>query len=121
MCFLQLVCEVLALKNDIGAWRKKKSVVGISRMSSEQLNMILHTDNLDSITLFTAWEQKALLHFFLTGLLSLVVLWRCLCSLLIFLHLLEETSLLVLLPVGLGACTEVFRGIFSLLRENQRK
>lgn len=28
-------------------------------------------------------------------------------TLLIFLHLLEETSLLVLLPVGLGACVEV--------------
>lgn len=37
------------------------------------------------------------------------VLWRCLGTLLIFLHLLEETSLLVLLPVGLGACVEVFR------------
>lgn len=37
------------------------------------------------------------------------VLWRCLGTLLIFLHLLEETSLLVLLPVGLGACVEVLR------------
>lgn len=44
------------------------------------------------------------------------VLWRCLSTLLIFLHLLEETSLLVLLPVGLGACVEVF-GIISLLQQ----
>ncbi|TNN02364.1 hypothetical protein fugu_009851 [Takifugu bimaculatus] len=71
---VQLACELLALKNDIIAWRKKKSMVGNSRTS---------------------------------------VLWRCLCSLLIFLHLLEETSLLVLLPVGLGACVEVWK-VFKL-------
>uniref|UniRef100_A0A8C7ZWB2 Lipid scramblase CLPTM1L n=1 Tax=Oryzias sinensis TaxID=183150 RepID=A0A8C7ZWB2_9TELE len=64
---LQLICEFLALKNDICSWRKMKSMAGMSRKS---------------------------------------VLWRCLCTLLIFLHLLEETSLLVLLPVGLGACVE---------------
>uniref|UniRef100_A0A3Q2XWJ7 Lipid scramblase CLPTM1L n=1 Tax=Hippocampus comes TaxID=109280 RepID=A0A3Q2XWJ7_HIPCM len=60
---LQLICEFLALKNDISSWRKKKSMAGMSRKS---------------------------------------VLWRSLCTLLIFLHLLEETSLLVLLPVGLA-------------------
>lgn len=37
------------------------------------------------------------------------VLWRSLSTLLIFLHLLEETSLLVLLPVGLGAFLEVWK------------
>ncbi|XP_042280077.1 cleft lip and palate transmembrane protein 1-like protein isoform X1 [Thunnus albacares] len=67
---LQLICEFLALKNDISSWRKKKSMVGMSRKS---------------------------------------VLWRSLSTLLIFLHLLEETSLLVLLPVGLGACVEVWK------------
>ncbi|XP_076594090.1 lipid scramblase CLPTM1L-like isoform X2 [Chaetodon auriga] len=67
---LQLICEFLALKNDISSWIKKKSMVGMSRKS---------------------------------------VLWRCLSTLLIFLHLLEETSLLVLLPVGLGACVEVWK------------
>uniref|UniRef100_A0A3B3Y2X9 Lipid scramblase CLPTM1L n=1 Tax=Poecilia mexicana TaxID=48701 RepID=A0A3B3Y2X9_9TELE len=65
---LTLICEFLALKNDVCSWAKKKSMVGMSRKS---------------------------------------VLWRCLGTLLIFLHLLEETSLLVLLPVGLGACVEV--------------
>lgn len=44
-------------------------------------------------------------------LLVFAVLWRSLSTLLIFLHLLEETSLLVLLPVGLGACVEVWTGI----------
>ncbi|KAE8288587.1 Cleft lip and palate transmembrane protein 1-like protein [Larimichthys crocea] len=44
------------------------------------------------------------------------VLWRSLSTLLIFLHLLEETSLLVLLPVGLGACVEVKK-----LDEEERK
>ncbi|MEQ2218050.1 hypothetical protein XENOCAPTIV_028529, partial [Xenoophorus captivus] len=63
-----LICDFLALKNDISSWRKKKNMAGMSRKS---------------------------------------VLWRCLGTLLIFLHLLEETSLLVLLPVGLGACVEV--------------
>ncbi|XP_070823013.1 lipid scramblase CLPTM1L-like isoform X2 [Chaetodon trifascialis] len=67
---LQLICEFLALKNDISSWIEKKSMVGMSRKS---------------------------------------VLWRCLSTLLIFLHLLEETSLLVLLPVGLGACVEVWK------------
>ncbi|KAF7665176.1 hypothetical protein LDENG_00152040 [Lucifuga dentata] len=67
---LQLICDFLALKNDISSWRKKKSMVGMSRKS---------------------------------------VLWRSLSILLIFLHLLEETSLLVLLPVGLGTCVEVWK------------
>ncbi|XP_047190047.1 cleft lip and palate transmembrane protein 1-like protein isoform X1 [Scophthalmus maximus] len=73
---LQLICEFLALKNDISSWRKKKSMVGMSRKS---------------------------------------VLWRSLSTLLIFLHLLEETSLLVLLPVGLGACVEVWK-VFKVLK-----
>ncbi|XP_068180172.1 lipid scramblase CLPTM1L-like [Antennarius striatus] len=67
---LQLICEFLALKNDISSWRKKKTMGGMSRNT---------------------------------------VLWRCLSMLLIFLHLLEQTSLLVLLPVGLGACVEVWK------------
>ncbi|PWA33469.1 hypothetical protein CCH79_00007507 [Gambusia affinis] len=71
---LQLICEFLALKNDVCSWAKKKSMVGMSRKS---------------------------------------VLWRCLGTLLIFLHLLEETSLLVLLPVGLGACVEVLAMSFK--------
>uniref|UniRef100_A0A3Q3NNI3 Lipid scramblase CLPTM1L n=1 Tax=Mastacembelus armatus TaxID=205130 RepID=A0A3Q3NNI3_9TELE len=73
---IQLICEFLALKNDISFWRKKKNMAGMSRKS---------------------------------------VLWRSLGTLLIFLHLLEETSLLVLLPVGLGACVEVFGRVFIFL------
>ncbi|XP_028282189.1 cleft lip and palate transmembrane protein 1-like protein [Parambassis ranga] len=73
---LQLICEFLALKNDISSWRKKKSMLGMSRKS---------------------------------------VLWRCLGTLLIFLYLLEETSLLVLLPVGLGACVEVWK-VFKVFK-----
>uniref|UniRef100_A0A3B5PU29 Lipid scramblase CLPTM1L n=1 Tax=Xiphophorus maculatus TaxID=8083 RepID=A0A3B5PU29_XIPMA len=73
-----LICEFLALKNDICSWAKKKSMVGMSRKN----NLTKHR-------------------------LQMNVLWRCLGTLLIFLHLLEETSLLVLLPVGLGACVEV--------------
>ncbi|KAG7235262.1 hypothetical protein INR49_002867 [Caranx melampygus] len=73
---LQLICEFLALKNDISSWRKKKSMAGMSRKS---------------------------------------VLWRSLSTLLIFLHLLEETSLLVLIPVGLGACVEVWK-VFKVFK-----
>lgn len=73
---LQLICEFLALKNDISSWRKKKSMAGISRKT---------------------------------------VLWRSLGTLLIFLYLLEETSLLVLLPVGLGACVEVWK-VFTVFK-----
>uniref|UniRef100_A0A1A7X394 Lipid scramblase CLPTM1L n=2 Tax=Iconisemion striatum TaxID=60296 RepID=A0A1A7X394_9TELE len=78
---LQLICEFLALKNDISFWRKKKSIAGMSRKS---------------------------------------VLWRCLGTLLIFLHLLEETSLLVLLPVGLGACVEVWK-VFKVFKVHLSK
>ncbi|XP_061807546.1 lipid scramblase CLPTM1L-like [Nerophis lumbriciformis] len=67
---LQLICEFLALKNDVSSWSKKKSMAGMSRKS---------------------------------------VLWRSFGTLLIFLHLLEETSLLMILPVGLAACVEVWK------------
>lgn len=67
---LQLVCECLALKNDISSWGQKTSMSGMSRKA---------------------------------------VLWRSLSTLLIFMHLLEETSLLVLIPIGLGACVEVWK------------
>ncbi|KAG7269750.1 hypothetical protein CRUP_010775 [Coryphaenoides rupestris] len=72
----ELICEFLALKNDITSWRKKKSMVGVSRRS---------------------------------------VVWRCLGTLLVFLHLLQDTSLLVLLPVGLGACVEVCK-VFKVFK-----
>ncbi|CAL8248466.1 unnamed protein product [Lota lota] len=73
---LHLICEFLALKNDITSWRKKKTMVGMSRR---------------------------------------LVVWRCLGTLLVFLHLLEDTSLLVLLPVGLGACVEVWK-VFKVFK-----
>ncbi|XP_049585523.1 lipid scramblase CLPTM1L [Syngnathus scovelli] len=75
---LQLICEFLALKNDISSWRKKKSMAGMSRKS---------------------------------------VLWRSLGILVIFLHLLGETSLLVLVPVGLAACVEVWK-VLKVFRIN---
>uniref|UniRef100_M4A8Y5 Lipid scramblase CLPTM1L n=1 Tax=Xiphophorus maculatus TaxID=8083 RepID=M4A8Y5_XIPMA len=81
-----LICEFLALKNDICSWAKKKSMVGMSRKN----NLTKHR-------------------------LQMNVLWRCLGTLLIFLHLLEETSLLVLLPVGLGACVEVWK-VFKVFK-----
>ncbi|CAL9706283.1 unnamed protein product [Knipowitschia caucasica] len=67
---LQLVCEFLALKNDISWWMGKNSMAGVSRKT---------------------------------------VLWRSLSTLLIFMHLLEETSLLVLIPIALGAFVEVWK------------
>ncbi|CAL8262055.1 unnamed protein product [Boreogadus saida] len=73
---LHLICEFLALKNDITSWRKKKSMAGMSRRT---------------------------------------VVWRCLGTLLVFVHLLEDTSLLVLLPVGLGACVEVWK-VFKVFK-----
>lgn len=33
--FQQLICEFLALKNDISSWRKKKSMAGISRKTGD--------------------------------------------------------------------------------------
>lgn len=37
MFSLQLICEFLALKNDISSWRKKKSMVGMSRKLGEEM------------------------------------------------------------------------------------
>uniref|UniRef100_A0A3B4F7J6 Lipid scramblase CLPTM1L n=1 Tax=Pundamilia nyererei TaxID=303518 RepID=A0A3B4F7J6_9CICH len=51
----------------------------------------------------SSWRKKKSM----AGISRKTVLWRSLGALLIFLYLLEETSLLVLLPVGLGACVEV--------------
>uniref|UniRef100_A0A3Q4IC87 Lipid scramblase CLPTM1L n=1 Tax=Neolamprologus brichardi TaxID=32507 RepID=A0A3Q4IC87_NEOBR len=51
----------------------------------------------------SSWRKKKSM----AGISRKTVLWRSLGTLLIFLYLLEETSLLVLLPVGLGACVEV--------------
>nr|XP_029137368.1 cleft lip and palate transmembrane protein 1-like protein isoform X2 [Labrus bergylta] len=53
----------------------------------------------------SSWRKKKSM----AGMSRKSVLWRSLSTLLIFLHLLEETSLLVLLPVGLGACVEVWK------------
>lgn len=53
----------------------------------------------------------------LNSFLLFLVLWRSLGTLVIFLYLLEETSLLVLLPVGLGACVEVVINL-ELLQAN---
>lgn len=33
--FQQLICEFLALKNDISSWRKKKSMAGMSRKTGD--------------------------------------------------------------------------------------
>ncbi|KAI9520411.1 hypothetical protein NQZ68_018719 [Dissostichus eleginoides] len=54
---------------------------------------------------FCSWRKKKTM----AGMSRKSVLWRSLSTLLIFLHLLEETSLLVLLPVGLGAFLEVWK------------
>lgn len=34
---LQLICELLALKNDVCSWLKKRSMVGVSRKSGEKI------------------------------------------------------------------------------------
>ncbi|XP_031154577.1 cleft lip and palate transmembrane protein 1-like protein isoform X1 [Sander lucioperca] len=60
---------------------------------------------------FSSWRKKKSM----AGMSRKSVLWRSLSTLLIFLHLLEETSLLVLLPVGLGACVEVWK-VFKVFK-----
>ncbi|KAK5862558.1 hypothetical protein PBY51_017940 [Eleginops maclovinus] len=60
---------------------------------------------------FSSWRKKKSM----AGMSRKSVLWRSLSTLLIFLHLLEETSLLVLLPVGLGACVEVWK-LFTVFK-----
>ncbi|XP_071326296.1 lipid scramblase CLPTM1L-like isoform X2 [Trachinotus anak] len=59
----------------------------------------------------SSWRKKKSM----AGMSRKSVLWRSLSTLLIFLHLLEETSLLVLLPVGLGACVEVWK-VFKVFK-----
>lgn len=41
---LQLICEFLALKNDISSWRKKKSMVGMSRKSGKKIIKLYKRD-----------------------------------------------------------------------------
>uniref|UniRef100_A0A3Q4I1E7 Lipid scramblase CLPTM1L n=1 Tax=Neolamprologus brichardi TaxID=32507 RepID=A0A3Q4I1E7_NEOBR len=68
----------------------------------------------------SSWRKKKSM----AGISRKTVLWRSLGTLLIFLYLLEETSLLVLLPVGLGACVEVvisISGVVNKLDEEERK
>uniref|UniRef100_I3JIC9 Lipid scramblase CLPTM1L n=1 Tax=Oreochromis niloticus TaxID=8128 RepID=I3JIC9_ORENI len=71
----------------------------------------------------SSWRKKKSM----AGMSRKTVLWRSLGTLLIFLYLLEETSLLVLLPVGLGACVEVVISIsgnklhVNKLDEEERK
>uniref|UniRef100_A0A3Q4N7C8 Lipid scramblase CLPTM1L n=1 Tax=Neolamprologus brichardi TaxID=32507 RepID=A0A3Q4N7C8_NEOBR len=59
----------------------------------------------------SSWRKKKSM----AGISRKTVLWRSLGTLLIFLYLLEETSLLVLLPVGLGACVEVWK-VFTVFK-----
>uniref|UniRef100_A0A3B4F9K5 Lipid scramblase CLPTM1L n=1 Tax=Pundamilia nyererei TaxID=303518 RepID=A0A3B4F9K5_9CICH len=59
----------------------------------------------------SSWRKKKSM----AGISRKTVLWRSLGALLIFLYLLEETSLLVLLPVGLGACVEVWK-VFTVFK-----
>nr|XP_046256786.1 cleft lip and palate transmembrane protein 1-like protein [Scatophagus argus] len=58
-----------------------------------------------------SWRKKKSM----AGMSRKSVLWRSLSTLLIFLHLLEETSLLVLIPVALGACVEVWK-VFKVFK-----
>ncbi|XP_043974177.1 cleft lip and palate transmembrane protein 1-like protein isoform X1 [Gambusia affinis] len=104
---LQLICEFLALKNDVCSWAKKKSMVGMSRKSGH-FDLLFHIGN--NLT-----KHRLQVNDRIVSSVPFPVLWRCLGTLLIFLHLLEETSLLVLLPVGLGACVEVWK-VFKVFK-----
>uniref|UniRef100_A0A3Q4I0D8 Lipid scramblase CLPTM1L n=1 Tax=Neolamprologus brichardi TaxID=32507 RepID=A0A3Q4I0D8_NEOBR len=64
----------------------------------------------------SSWRKKKSM----AGISRKTVLWRSLGTLLIFLYLLEETSLLVLLPVGLGACVEVVISISGIKTESYK-
>ncbi|XP_028983961.1 lipid scramblase CLPTM1L-like isoform X1 [Betta splendens] len=65
---------------------------------------------------FSSWRKKKSM----AGMSRKSVLWRSLGTLLIFLHLLEDTSLLVLLPVGLAACVEVWK-VFKVFKIPTRR
>ena len=46
---LQLICEFLALKNDITSWRKKKSMAGMSRRTGKEHNRICSNNTLPKL------------------------------------------------------------------------
>ncbi|KAM7382651.1 hypothetical protein PAMP_002373 [Pampus punctatissimus] len=64
---LQLICEFLALKNDISSWRKKKSMVGMSRKSGIHILVLLGLSSVYQRSYFlfgllTSKEMKSVSH-----------------------------------------------------------
>ncbi|XP_069898235.1 lipid scramblase CLPTM1L isoform X2 [Dipodomys merriami] len=85
-----LLFDFLAFKNDISFWKKKKSMIGMSTKAGR------------------AQESSPTL--VLRASVRPAVLWRCFSTVVIFLFLLDEqTSLLVLVPAGVGAAIELWK------------
>uniref|UniRef100_A0A8I5NM73 Lipid scramblase CLPTM1L n=1 Tax=Papio anubis TaxID=9555 RepID=A0A8I5NM73_PAPAN len=111
-----LLFDFLAFKNDISFWKKKKSMIGMSTKAGtgwggnqsglEKPRAYHRTSIRPAWNLSCAGRHPTSAH----APCSFAVLWRCFSTVVIFLFLLDEqTSLLVLVPAGVGAAIELWK------------